>query len=72
MEKVGIDPTTSRMLSVRSTIWATSPLAPTRIWTGVTGFKVQCDDHYTIGATKIHFYLIFFFLHEVGFEPTRS
>ena len=25
MEKVGIDPTASRMLSVRSTIWATSP-----------------------------------------------
>ena len=25
MEKVGIDPTASRMLSVRSTIWATPP-----------------------------------------------
>ena len=26
VEKLGIDPNTSRMLSARSTIWATSPL----------------------------------------------
>ena len=33
VEMVGIDPTTSRMQSERSTIWATSPITVNGTWT---------------------------------------
>ena len=42
--------------------------APTRIRTGVTGFKVQCDDHYTIGAED----LVLFYLWSIYMSPAPS
>ena len=43
MEKLGIDPSTSRMLSERSTIWATSPIYCCRVWSGFySQFHVSC------------------------------
>ena len=62
-------------LNIRLQIYSLPPPpAPTEIRTQVTGFKVQCDNHYTIGAhanilcTLLHYLQG---LHEVGFEPTQ-
>ncbi len=48
----------------------TMSVAPIRIRTGVWGFKVTSDNHYTIGANSI-FNPYTRGLHRVGFEPTR-